>query len=77
MNANKAQDTRYKVMECLRSAIQRDEATAECIQRKQETNPLLIKLMNESLARADISKAVLYALETGDITDLRTFTKNS
>ena len=77
MDANKAQDTRYKVMECLRSAIQRDEMNAECIQRKRETNPQLIKAMNESLARADISKAILYALKTGDISDLNTFTLHS
>jgi hypothetical protein len=68
---------KYDVMECLRSAIQRDEMNAECILRKQETNPQLIKAMSESLARADMAKSILLALETGDLSDLRTFTLHS
>ena len=69
---------KFGLMEMLRSAIERDEATSEyCERTEQKENPQVKKMAIETEARKEFAEAVLRAIELGDYTDLRTFTKKS
>ncbi len=67
-----------KVKQYILSAIERDEATKECIERSNnKDNPQLVKMLTECSARIDLSLSIMRALENNDFVDLKSFTKMS
>jgi len=67
--------TRHKrVVNCIKSAIERDTNTITRIKSEKSENPQLLKQIVICEARVELAESILRSMEYGDFSDLLTFT---